>query len=96
MAKKGQKFKTIDEDLIYKIVQEKIKGKSYSYLALKYNVSQGSIMTWVKRYRDKGFVKREKNGRKKASKNMTIEELRIENEILKKFRAFLKKEHEKR
>ncbi len=96
MAKKGQRFKTIDEELIYKIVQEKIKGKTYSYLALKYNVSQGSIMTWTKRYRDKGFVNREKKGIKKDTKNMTIEELRIENEILKKFQAFLKKKREKR
>lgn len=35
MAKKGQKFKKIDEELILKIVKEKLKGKTYSYLSKK-------------------------------------------------------------
>lgn len=97
MAKKGQKFKQIEETLILKIVKEKIdKGTAYSQLAKKYKVSKGSIMTWVKKYNDKGFVTREKRGVKKDPKNMTIKDLRIENEILKKFQAFLKQQHEKR
>lgn len=97
MAKKGQKFKQIEEDLILKIVKEKInKGTSYSQLSKKYKISQGTLMTWVKRYNDKGYVNRSKKGVKKAPKNMTIEELRIENEILKKFQAFLKQQHDKR
>ena len=53
-------------------------------------------MTWVKRYNDKGYVNRSKKGVKKDPKNMTIEELRIENEILKKFQAFLKQQHDKK
>ena len=66
MAKKGQKFITIDEQIILKIVEEKIKnGKAYSELERKYNISCGTIMTWVKRYRDKGYVNRDKKGRKK-------------------------------
>ena len=97
MAKKGQKFKRIDEELILKIVKEKItEGKTYSELEKKYHVSHGSIMTWVKRYRDKGYVNREKQGVKKDPSKMTIEELRIENEILKKFQAFLKQQHDKK
>ena len=93
MAKKGQKFKSIDENLILKIVKEKINGKTYSDLSLKYKVPRGSIMTWVKRYNDKGYVSRDKKGVKKNTKNMTIEELRIEVDILKKFQAFLKQQH---
>lgn len=96
MAKKGQKFKKINEELILKIVKEKNSGKSYSYLAKKYNVSDGSIATWVRRYTYRGTVSRIKHGRKKDFKNMTIEELRIENEILKKFQAFLKQQHDKK
>ena len=96
MARKGQKFKTIDEELILKIVKEKINGKTYSYLSNKYKVPQGSIMTWVKRYNDKGYVNRDKKGIKKNPKNMTIEELRIEVDILKKFQAFLKQQHVKK
>lgn len=96
MARKGQKFKTIDEELILKIVKEKINGKTYSYLSNKYKVPQGSIMTWVKRYNDKGYVNRDKKEIKKNPKNMTIEELRIEVDILKKFQAFLKQQHVKK
>lgn len=97
MAKKGQKFKSIDERIILKIVMEKIEtGKSYRELSQNYKISSGTIMTWVKRFNDKGYVKRDKKGIKKNPSNMTIEELRIENEILKKFQAFLKQQHVKR
>ena len=92
MAKKGQKFKKIDEELILKIVKEKKLGKSYSYLSKKYLVPEGSIRTWVRRYTYKGYVTRDKRGIKKNSNNMTIEELRIEVDILKKFQAFLKQQ----
>lgn len=97
MAKKGQKFKSIDERIILKIVMEKIEtGKSYRELSQNYKISPGTIMTWVKRFNDKGYVNRDKKGIKKNPSNMTIEELRIENEILKKFQAFLKQQHVKR
>lgn len=96
MAKKGQKFKTIDEDLILRIVKEKKNGKSYSYLANKYNVSDGSIATWVRKFDYKGYVNREKKGRKKNPSDITIEDLKIENEILKKFQAFLKQQRDKK
>ena len=78
------------------MLKKKNNGKSYSYLAKKYNVSDGSIATWVRKYNYKGYITREKRGVKKDSKNMTIEELRIENEILKKFQAFLKQQHVKK
>lgn len=97
MAKKGQKFKIIDERIILKIAMEKIEtGKSYRELSQNYKISPGTIMTWVKRFNDKGYVNRDKKGIKKNLSNMTIEELRIENEILKKFQAFLKQQHVKR
>ena len=96
MAKKGQKFKKIDEELILKIVKEKKLGKSYSYLSKKYLVPKGSIRTWVRRYTYKGYVTRDKRGVKKNPTNMTIEELRIEVDILKKFQAFLKQQQERK
>ena len=96
MAKKGQKFKKIDEELILKIVKEKKLGKSYSYLSKKYLVPEGSIRTWVRRYKYKGYVTRDKRGVKKNPTNMTIEELRIEVDILKKFQAFLKQQQERK
>lgn len=96
MARKGQKFKIINEALILKVVKEKISGKSYGYLSDKYQISTGSIKTWVRRYNYKGYVDRSKKGRKKDTKNMTIEELRIEVDILKKFQAFLKQQRVKK
>ena len=53
-------------------------------------------MTWVKRYHDIGYVTRDKKGIKKNTNNMTIEELRIEVDILKKFQAFLKQQQERK
>ena len=38
------------------------------YLAKKYNVSDGSIATWVRKYNTKGYVKRDKRGVKKVHK----------------------------
>jgi len=96
MARKGQKFKYRDKNQIHEVVQEKISGKPYSYLEKKYGITRGTMMTWVKRYKDKGYVNRYKQGIKKDAKNMTIEELRLEVEILKKFQAFLKPKHKKR
>ena len=96
MANKGQKFKYQEEQLIHQIVQEKLAGKPYSYLETKYGIARGTIMTWVKRLKDKGYINRDKQGIKKDSKNMTIEELRLEVEILKKFQAFLKQQRVKR
>ena len=96
MASKGQKFKYQEEQLIYQIVQEKIAGKPYSYLESKYGITRGTMMTWVKRFKDKGQVNRDKKGIRKDSKNMTVEELRLEVEILKKFQAFLKQQRIKR
>lgn len=96
MAKKGQKFEIKEEELILKVVKEKLKGKTYYNLSKQYSIPMGTIMTWVKRYKDKGYVAREKKGIRKKPENMTIEELRIENEILKKFQAFLKEQQKKR
>lgn len=97
MAKKGQKFKMRDEKLINKIVQEKlVEGKTYSHLERKYKIPGGTIMTWVKRYKTHGHVNRHKKGIEKQTKNMTIEELRLTVEILKKFQAFLKSQQVKR
>lgn len=96
MAKKGQKQNRIEEELILKIVKEKMKGKSYRYLAEKYSVSTGSIKTWVRKYTYKGYVTRDKQGVKKNINKMTIEELRIEVDILKKFQAFLKQAQERK
>ena len=96
MAKKGQKQNRVDEELIEKVVKEKLSGKSYGYLAKKYHIPYGTVGTWVRRHNYTGSSKRRKQGIKKQPKNLTIEELRIEVEILKKFQAFLKQQHDKK
>jgi transposase len=47
MARKGQKQEQHDLDKVMMIVNEKLNGSSYGHLTKKYNVSEGSIKTWV-------------------------------------------------
>jgi len=47
MAKKGQIFNKYDNYLKNIIIKEKQKGKSYSCLSKEYNISIGTLMTWM-------------------------------------------------
>lgn len=98
MASNGQKFKTYSNEERYQITMEYIDGKgSYKYLANKYDLSWKTIETWVRKYRLKGTTILSKKGRPKSEKNMSeLERLRLENEILKKFQAFLKEQDKKK
>lgn len=96
MAKKGQKFNKYSEEFIEQVVKEKKKGKTYTYLKDKYGIPEGTITTWVRREQLKGTSSRSKRGRRKNSQNMELEELRVENEILKKFLAFIEEEQEQK
>lgn len=96
MARKGQKFNKYTEDFMEQVVKEKKEGKSYSTLSKKYNLSENTIKTWVRRNKLKGTIKRDKRGRRKNPESMELEELRIENEILKKFLAFIEEEPEQK
>ena len=62
-----KKSKQIEKDLILKIVKEISKGTSYSQLSKKYKISQGTLITWVKRYNDKGYINRSKKRCEKSS-----------------------------
>jgi transposase-like protein len=96
MAKKGQKFKKYSEDDKTTIVNEVLVNKnSYSFVSKKYQISEGTIKTWIWKYKKRGNLKALKQGRHKT--NVTeIERLRLENEILKKFQAFLKEQLERK
>ena len=96
MAKKGQHFRKYNENERITIVNEiLVNKKSYSFVSKKYRVSDGTIKTWVWKYKKNGNLNPLKQGRPKS--NMTeIEKLRLENEILKKFQAFLKARTEKK
>lgn len=95
MAKKGQKFNKYDEKTREKITMEYINGKgSYKYLSKKYKISCKTIETWVRKYKKQGNLIHLKRGRTKKSHLSEIERLKLENDILKKFQAFLKVQQE--
>ncbi len=74
------------------IITEYLENKFISYkdLSDKYSINKGTIKVWVKKYRETGEITSSTNGRKKKDSTQTeLDELRIENEILKKFQAFL-------
>ena len=66
-----------------RIVEEKLNGKSYSYVAKKYNVRNGTIANWKKKYLE-GTLQNDGRGRNglKVDKD-------LEYEILKKSYALL-------
>ncbi len=97
MAKKGQKFNNYDNEFKTKIIKEKKEGKSYSYLSRKYNISGGTIMTWLHKYNRPDLYPNQgqKRGRQKES-NLTKEDWKERYEILKKYQAFLKAQRERK
>ncbi|MDY0139109.1 MAG: helix-turn-helix domain-containing protein [Candidatus Izemoplasmatales bacterium] len=88
MASKGQKFKKVPLEERLNAVKEKIQeGKSYTYLAQKYEVSWNTVESWVRTYRrDEGLDIRAK-GRPKKEETIDYKE---RYEILKKFQEYLK------
>jgi transposase-like protein len=98
MAKKGQKFRKYNDKERESICLEYINGKgTYGSLAKKYNMSCKTINTWVRKYRRQGTTLQLKpKGRPKTSHLNELERLRLENELLKKFQAFLNPQQEKK
>ena len=95
MAKKGQQFnKHYSDELIYIVVNEYINHKgSYQMLSQKYNItSWKTVETWVRKYKNNNQITRRKRGRQKNNEINYKERY----EILKKYQAFLKEQHEKK
>ena len=92
MAKKGQKFNKYSIELKNEILQYyKNNNCSLGDLSRKFNVSKQTIKNWV--YvpeKSLSFIKR---GRPKNNGEI---DYRARYEILKKFQAFLKEQHEKK
>lgn len=94
MARKGQKQEIHDLEKVMSIVEEKLNGASYGSLARKYNVSEGSIKTWVHQYRKRGALKDKRRGRPRQDEESNYKE---KYEILKKYLEFLEEvEQEKK
>ena len=98
MASKGQKFNKYSEEFKDEILEKLNKGFTSNYLAKEYNISRGTILTWMKKRRKQGDLKNDiyhNRGRKKE-RNLSIEDYKERYEILKKYRAFLKAQREKK
>ena len=91
MAKKGQKFKKYDDEFREKVVLEYLNSNfGYGKIAEKYLIeSWKTVETWVRKYKETGTTDNQKV--KKSEINY-----QKRYEILKKYLAFLKEEHEKK
>ena len=98
MASKGQKFNKYSEEFKDEILEKLNKGFTSNYLAKEYNISRGTILTWMNKRRKQGDLKNDiyhNRGRKKE-RNLSIEDYKERYEILKKYQAFFKAQREKK
>ena len=93
MAKKGQKFKkyTFEEKMI--IIKEYEQGVCSTNLSRKYGVSDNTIRTWYRAYKQ-GKIEGSKIGRPK--KDVGEIDYKERYEILKKFQDFIIARREKK
>lgn len=98
MATKGQKYKTINIETKEFIIKECLTNfKSIRFVGKKLGISHNTVYTIIKNYKKQGSLTgNRKKGRPKLSKLSELEKLRLENEILKKFQAFLKEQQGKK
>ncbi len=96
MASKGQKFRRFSDEERTEIVSKYLSGKySYSALADEYGISWNTVHSMVRKYRKTGTTISEQRGRPKE-KDLTKDDYKERYEILKKYRAFLKEQRERK
>ena len=97
MASKGQKFIKYSNEERDKVLSEIQKGVSFSVVAERYGIPKGTIMTWSHKFHRPELYPNQgqKRGRQKE-KDLTKEDYKERYEILKKYRAFLKAQREKK
>lgn len=94
MASKGQTFKRYDLAFKKQVLKEYKAGASQRYLSEKYNIPEGTIVSWSQIEKKYGGLDVAKKGAPKGSKKKDYKE---RYEILKKFQDFLdNKEPKKR
>ena len=77
MASKGQKFMKVPLETRLKIVNEKLEGKSYDYLAKKYGVNSKTIVTWVSIYKRDHGLDISKKGRPTKEENIDYKNINV-------------------
>ena len=96
MASKGQKFRRFSDEERTEIVDKYLSGEySYTTLANEYGISWNTVHSMVRKYRNTGNTISEHKGRPKE-KDLTREDYKERYEILKKYRAFIKAQREKK
>lgn len=95
MAKKGQKFNKYTNEFRQEVLDKYFSGKhSAKMLSKEYHVSENTVWTWVKAYKEgKPIDSNSKRGRPKSDGAIDYKE---RYEILKKFQAFVKAQREKK
>lgn len=91
MAKKGQKFKKYDLELIKEIIKYK-ENHSYTDTAKYFNIPRGTIITWIHKHKNQANIIINQRGRK-SEDEMTYKE---KFEILKKLHDFYKSQINKK
>lgn len=86
MAKKGQTFRRYELAFKQQVLQEYKQGFSYRYLAKKYDIPEGTIITWSQIEKKYGGLEIAKRGAPKGTHHKDYKE---RYEILKKFQDFL-------
>ena len=98
MAKKGQKFAKYDNTFIQEIVNELKKGIPATRLSKENNIPLHTVKTWKRKFVNHPEfpgLGRKPTGRPKE-KNLTLEDYKERYEVLKKYRAFLKEQRERK
>jgi transposase-like protein len=100
MASKGQSFSKYTLEFKEEVIEAYKSGKygGRPQVAKHYNISSGTISTWIIKYRKQGSLENDiehKRGRPKE-KDLTKEDYKERYEILKKYRAFLKEQRERK
>ena len=95
MASKGQKFKKYSDDLKAEIISKYNSGTSGPQLAKEYEMSRYTISGWIRKQNHPELQTGYKRGRPKE-KELTREDYKERYEILKKYRAFLKEQRERK
>ena len=98
MASKVQKFVKYTDEFVNEIVEQIKRGETSYHLAKINNIPLYTIKTWKRRYINHPELYPNtgtKRGKKKES-DLTKEDWKERYEILKKYRAFLKAQRERK
>ena len=98
MASKGQKFRKYSNEERDILLKEYFEGASSGCLARKYDIPIKTVKNWIYKYKNpEKFpgLGRKPTGRPKE-KNLTLEDYKERYEVLKKYRAVLKEQRERK